>query len=69
MLFWRRQLFINGEKAPTQANALLKQLANHRHVSLSRAQTAGPSQAQSQTIETLNDWLDAGWVHWQPAAA
>lgn len=68
MLFWKQQLFINGEKVPTQANALLKQLANHRHVSLSRAQTAGPGQAQSQTIETLNDWLDAGWVHWQPAA-
>jgi 50S ribosomal protein L16 3-hydroxylase len=62
MLFWQRQLFINGETVPTPANALFKQLANTRSVSLTHAQTRG----QSQTIETLNDWLDAGWIHWQP---
>ena len=69
MLFWQRQLFINGEKVPTPANALLKQLANTRSVSLTRTQTLGQRQTQAQTIDTLNDWLDAGWIHWQPAAA
>ncbi len=67
MLFWQRRLFINGEKAPTAANALLKQLANTRSVSLTPAQTSGKSHTQNQTIDTLNDWLDAGWVHWQPS--
>jgi 50S ribosomal protein L16 3-hydroxylase len=64
MLFCQRQLFINGEKVPTAANALLKQLANTRSVPLTHAQTRG----QNQTTDTLNDWLDAGWIHWQPAA-
>jgi 50S ribosomal protein L16 3-hydroxylase len=65
MLFWQRALFINGEKVPTAANALLKQLANSRSVFLTPTQTSGKSHTQNQTLDTLNDWLDAGWIHWQ----
>lgn len=65
MLFWQRALFINGEKVPTAANALLKQLANSRSVFLTPTQTSGQSHTQNQTLDTLNDWLDAGWIHWQ----
>lgn len=62
MLFWERRLFINGEKDLSPANALFKRLANTRRVVITRAQT----RASNQTIETLNEWLNAGWIHWWP---
>lgn len=62
MLYRKRQLFINGEVAPIAANALLRHLADHRSIACHRLSTKG---CDIETLELLDDWLAAGWMHWR----
>ena len=60
MLYRGKHLFINGEVAPVAAEAGLKVLADARELS-----GADPT-AQKLTpeaVDTLTEWLEAGWIH------
>lgn len=63
MLYDGSSLYINGELAPVRTNRHLSQLADCREITLSTRQTSALSQ---DTLQCLEDWLAAGWVHWQP---
>ena len=63
MLYRRRQLFINGETAPVPADAALRMLADARRLDCASPQCVRLTDAAR---ECLADWLDAGWLHYQP---
>ena len=63
MLYDGSSLYINGELAPVKTSRCLGQLADCREITL----LARHSRALNQdTLQCLEDWLAAGWVHWQP---
>jgi 50S ribosomal protein L16 3-hydroxylase len=63
MLYKGSSLFINGELAPVKANAILKEIANRRSVTLTHLQY---QQLSHDTQMILLDWIAYGWLHWQP---
>ncbi|OZI21691.1 cupin [Bordetella genomosp. 7] len=63
MLYRGRQLFINGETAPVPADGALRILADERRLDCASPKCARLADAAR---ECLADWLDAGWLHYQP---
>lgn len=60
MLYSGRDLYINGEPAEIPASRCLRQLADQRQLECA---TARPTATES---ETLQAWLEAGWLAWVP---
>ena len=63
MLYEGSSLYINGELAQVRTNRHLSQLADAREITLSAKQARTLNQ---DTLQCLEDWLAAGWVHWRP---
>lgn len=60
MLYDGSILFINGEVAEIKATTLMKQLANHRKVTLKLTQI---DKLPTQIRECLENWIEDGWLH------
>jgi 50S ribosomal protein L16 3-hydroxylase len=60
MLYRGKQLFINGEVAPVQAESGLKLLADARELA---GTNPAAQKLTPKAVEALKDWLEAGWLH------
>ena len=60
MLYRGKQLFINGEVAPVQAESGLKLLADARELA---GTNPAAQKLTPEAVEALKDWLEAGWIH------
>src|SRR5690606_26805645 len=56
MLYRGKSLFINGEPVDIPASALLRTLADQRHLS------CATSIPRDHECELLQEWLEAGWL-------
>ncbi|WP_316241952.1 winged helix domain-containing protein, partial [Bordetella pertussis] len=63
MLYRGRQLFINGEAASVAAEPALRHLADARALACDDPRCARLS---DEARSCLADWLDAGWLRYQP---
>jgi 50S ribosomal protein L16 3-hydroxylase len=63
MLYRGRQLFINGETAPVAATPALRQLADARQLACGDRTARALSEAER---ECLMQWLDDGWLVYEP---
>ena len=63
MLYRGRQLFINGEAASVPAEPALRHLADARALACDDPRCARLS---DEARSCLADWLDAGWLRYQP---
>lgn len=64
MLYRGKQLFINGETAPLPAGAALRALADARTLPCGSAICA---RLNPDERLCLGQWLDDGWIHYDPA--
>lgn len=60
LMYAEKALFINGELASAPASALMRQLADERHLDCTQPQVRRMSESLR---EVLNDWLEQGWLH------
>lgn len=63
MLYSGKRVFINGESVAPAAGTFLRQLADRRQM---RLPARKPGLAER---EALQDWLEAGWMHYRPAGS
>ncbi|MBF6618000.1 cupin domain-containing protein [Pollutimonas thiosulfatoxidans] len=61
LMYWNRELYINGEVAQVQATAALRQLADQRQMPCSAPAVRKLGTAERQV---LMQWLEEGWLHY-----
>lgn len=62
MLYRGKQVFINGETAEVPSSPAMRALADTRKLNCNDPKVR---KLDENSLETLTDWLDAGWLHYR----
>lgn len=62
MMYHGQDLYINGERCTAKAWSVFKTLANQRWLDVT---TWHQSKHRDEALEYLDQWHQAGWIHWQ----
>ncbi|OVZ64222.1 cupin [Pigmentiphaga sp. NML080357] len=63
MIYRDKMLFVNGEMAPVAAGGALRALADERRLACG---ARGPARLRDGERAALQEWLEAGWLHYRP---